>query len=196
MNHRECDRESDDDQARSSTRGSGLIVVVLGAPGTGKTTTLRALSGRLGCPEFELSWMPEFSMRDGERIAYEEDETIAVDALIQVAKTYVRHGHRYVLLSDFRLATVECVRDLLTDVPHLFVVLYSSDEATLTARVLDESRSSGYRDTAEAVALNAQYPHLELPNSFLVDTGEASLEEVVESIVNYLRAGPCRRAEP
>jgi len=192
VNHREQDRHSDDNHARSSTRPSGLIIVILGAPGTGKTTTLRALSARLGCPEFELSWMPEFSMRDGERIAYEEDEAIAVDALIQVAKTYVRHGHRYVLLSDFRLATLARVRELLTDVPHLFVVLHSSDEAALTSRVLDESRSSGYRDTAEAVALNAQYPYLELPNSLLVDTGKASVGVAVESIVKYLHANPCR----
>ncbi len=190
MNHREYDGQSDDNQARSSTRGSGLIIVILGAPGTGKTTTLRALSARLGCPAFELSWMPEFSVRDGERIAYEEDEAIAVDALIQVAKTYVRHGHRYVLLSDFRLATLESVRDLLAGVPHLFVVLHNADETLLTSRVLDESRSSGYRDAAEAVALNAQYPHLGLPDSVLVDTGKASVEEAVEAIVKHLQADP------
>ena len=190
MNHREYYGQRDDSKARSSTRSSGLIIVIIGAPGTGKTTTLRALSARLGCPEFELSWMPEFSMRDGERIAYEQDEAIAVDALIQVAKTYARHGHRHVLLSDFRLATLESVRELLAGVPHLFVVLHNADELLLTSRVLDESRSSGYRDTEEAVALNAQYPHLGLLNSVLVDTGKASVEEAVESIVTHLQADP------
>lgn len=186
MNHREYSGQSDGSQSQSS----GLIIVILGAPGTGKSSTLHALSARLGCPEFELSWMPEFSMRDGERIAYEEDEAIAVDALIQVAKTYVRRGHRYVLLSDFRLATLESVRALLAGVPHLFIVLHNADEPLLTSRVLDESRSSGYRDAEEAVALNAQYPHLGLPNSVLVDTGKASVEQAVGIIVKYLQADP------
>jgi len=189
VNHRECD-EQPDDYARSPTRSSGLIIVTTGAPGTGKTTIQRALSTRLGCPEFELSWMPEFPIRDGERIAYEEDEAIAVDALIQVAKTYLRHGHRYVLLSDLRLATLARVRELLIGVPHLFVVLRISDEALLTSRVLDESRPSGYRDDVEATALNARYPELGLPNSVLVDTGKVSVEEAVESIVRHIRANP------
>jgi hypothetical protein len=169
------------------TCGSGLIIVIIGAPGTGKTTIQRALSLSLGCPQFELSWMPEFLIRDGERIAYEEDEATAVDALIQVAKTYCRHGHRYVLLSDFRLDTLARVGELLADVPYLFVVLHNSDEALLTSRVLDESRTSGYRDTVAAIALNAQYLRLEWPNSFLIDTGNASVEVAAESIVEYLQ---------
>ena len=75
MNHREHDEQPDDD-----ARAPGMIIVTIGALGTGKTTIQRALSAKLGCLEFELSWMPEFPIRDRERIAYEEDEAIALNA--------------------------------------------------------------------------------------------------------------------
>ena len=80
-----------------------MIVPIFGSPGSGKTTLGKAIMKKFGYPFFELSWIPELRTMNGHAISYEEEENIAVCALLNVAKTYCEQGHKIVLVSDFRL---------------------------------------------------------------------------------------------
>ncbi|HNB55085.1 MAG TPA: AAA family ATPase, partial [Anaerolineales bacterium] len=74
-----------------------MILLLLGAPGTGKTTVCQTLTAQYGVPHFEMSWMPEFLRMNGQDIPYAQDEQIAVGALLAVAKVYTEAGHRVVV---------------------------------------------------------------------------------------------------
>lgn len=156
-----------------------MIILILGAPGTGKTTVCRALSERYGTPYFEMSWMPEFLRLNGVRIDYEQDERIAVAALLSVAKAYIAGGHRVVLVSDFRLKTLSSVYAQLKDVPHQVIRLVCSDSDVLSARVLNPDRPSGSRNVEEALCINAAYVAMHVDEHIVLDVAHADVDDIV-----------------
>ncbi|MFN8529684.1 MAG: AAA family ATPase [Anaerolineae bacterium] len=158
-----------------------MIVPVIGAPGTGKTSLLKAITERYGTPHFELSWMPEFMRMNGVRIDYVQDERIAIQALFAVAREYAHSGHRVVFVSDFRLETLDQVEQAALDFQHT-IKLVSSDDAILQTRVLDDTRPSGYRDVKEALEANRKYIAMQSPNSIHIDVAKTPLDEVVRIV--------------
>jgi hypothetical protein len=160
-----------------------MIVPIIGAPGTGKTTLARALSDRYGIPHFEMSWVPEFTRMNGCPIPYEADERVALEALIAVAKVYEAAGHNVVCVSDFRLEVWPLVQALLGEGSYQTVKLICSDPALLSSRVLDPTRSSGFRDAESALRHNAAYTALQIPGAVEIDVAEHSIDNVVQVLV-------------
>ncbi len=156
-----------------------MIVLLVGAPGIGKTTLLQALSARMGCPAFEMSWMPEFLVKNGNAISYEEDERIAADTLLLVGRNYLKHGHRIVLLSDFTLRLLPWLLSSTTPEERLPIKLIIRDDAELTRRVLDPSRSNGYRHWEEALRINRDLQVPLAADEVVCDiTGKTLAEEI------------------
>ena len=166
-----------------------MIVLVLGCPGSGKTTVLRELSRQFGVPHFELSWMPEFRWMNGRRLSYEEDEAVAVRGMVAVAKAYVRSGHGVVFLGDLRLRALDHVFDALGDFPYLVVKLVFEDDADLAARVLDPSRPSGYRDVAAAQKINRDLRAVEIQGGLEINVSADSMSGVVSRIGDAILPG-------
>ena len=173
-----------------------MIVIIVGAPGIGKTTLLEKLGERLGCPYLELSWMPEFREKNGQPIPYEEDEQVAIENLVLIAQNYRRHGHRIVLLSDFRIESLPAVTRLIPPGERLILTLVMTDSAELKRRVLNETRPSGYRNWKYALALNERLRSMPLDHEEKIDITGLSIEETIarleQAIANHLTRN-CRR---
>ena len=159
-----------------------MIIPVIGAPGTGKTTICQELTRLYGTPHFEMSWMPEFLRRNGVEISYVEDERIAVQALICVARVYSDAGHNVVCVSDFRNEVLPLVFESLDAYPHRIVRLYSSVETVLEARMLEPTRPSGYRDVVEAKAANREIMAMDIGGSLDIDIAQFGIEDVLAMI--------------
>lgn len=165
-----------------------MIILVIGAPGTGKTTICQDLSRRYGAPHFEMSWMPEFLRRNGTAISYEEDERTAVQALVGVAKVYSDAGHRAVFVSDFRNEVLPLAFASLDAYPYQVVRLYSSAEAILEQRVMAPARSSGYRDVEAAQAANREIMAMDFGGSLDIDVARYGIEDVLAMIRSRILA--------
>lgn len=162
-----------------------MIVPIFGSPGSGKTTLGNALMKKFSYPFFELSWMPELRLMNGKAISYQDEEKIAVRALLNVAKTYCAHGHKVVLVSDFRLNSFDLVMHCI-GLASPVIKLIASDEAVLCRRIIDNSRPSAYRNVDEALNINREISHQTFENELSIDITKCSLEQEITLVSEFI----------
>ena len=164
-----------------------MIVPIFGSPGCGKTTLGNALMRKFSYPFFELSWMPELRLMNGRAISYQDEEKIAVYALLNVAKTYCAHGHEVVLVSDFRLNSFDLVMHCIGSASPV-VKLVASDEAVLRSRILDNSRPSAYRNIDQALSINREISRQTFDSELSIDVTKYTLEQEIASISEFINS--------
>lgn len=164
-----------------------MIVPIFGCPGSGKSTLGDRLAKNFGYPFFELSWMPEFRIMNGKKISYEEEEKIAVSALLGVAKTYCEYGHKIVLVSDFRLNSLDLVMNSI-GIATPVIKLIASDDDILRTRVINNSRSSFYRNAEEALHLNEKISIANFENQISIDVTKSSLETEIKLVLEFVNS--------
>lgn len=160
------------------------FIFIQGAPGTGKSSLAWALQERLQSPCFEFGWIPEFRVKKNSTISYEEEEELAFENLGLVLKNYVRRGFGNIIVTDLRDPVMRQVPRRFARYNYLLVTLWMDDDDALKARVLDETRSSGYRDWQEALALNREIIRRPLrQNEVRFDSGKMSIDELVQAVL-------------
>ena len=163
------------------------IIIIAGAPGTGKSSLAKLLQERSGAPMFEFGWIPEFRNRPNGLIPYDEEEQISFENLILVSKNYLRHGYRGIILTDLTDRRIEELSRVLSGYDYRIVTLVIDDEQVLKQRVLDPSRSSGYRDWQEAVKINLSNRTRKLhPNEVHLNLTSKNLEQVYTDLLTIL----------
>jgi broad-specificity NMP kinase len=164
------------------------FIFVAGAPGSGKSSVAAALQRKLGTPLFEFGWIPEFRNTGTRIISYEEDESLAFENLGLVLRNYAGHGFRNIIVTDLENKRIEHLGSVFRDFDFVIATLRVIDEAELRRRVLDESRSSGYRDWQESVRINRQLLlRPPFPNECFIDVHTESVEEVADRVLELTR---------
>jgi predicted kinase len=162
------------------------ILFIHGAPGAGKTTIAQALHQRLNSPWFEFGWIPEFRQKGEVTLPYEEEEQLSFENLCLVVRNYLRHGFRNIILTDLRDPVMRQAQRRFARRDWLLVTLWVGDDEVLKQRVLDETRSSGYRDWQEALSLNRTYlSRPQLKNELRIDLTTCPVDTAVDQIIAY-----------
>lgn len=137
------------------SRMSKQVIVIAGAPGSGKSTIAELLQKKLKSPLFEFGWIPEFRRKDlNHEIPYHEEEQMAFESLMLVTKNYTKHGFLNVIITDLADERIKNLHKTLRGIDYLLITLEIHDDHVLKERVLTQSRSSEYRDWNEAVKIN------------------------------------------
>ena len=159
------------------------FIFIHGTPGTGKSSLAWALQAKFQSPCFEFGWIPEFRVKRNSTITYEEEEALAFENLTLVVKNYVRHGFDNIIITDLHDHIIRQLADAFAGYDYILVTLWMDDEEALKARVLDELRSSGYRDWQAAVALNREIARRPLmKNEVRFNSARNSVEQLVVQV--------------
>ncbi len=132
------------------------IIFIAGAPGSGKSSVAKLLQKKLNSPCFEFGWIPEFRNKGDEIVPYEEDEGIAFENLTLVIKNYIKHGFKNIIITDLEDKRIKELHNVFQQENYILFSLIVSDDEVLKSRVLDETRSSGYRDFETAIKINKE----------------------------------------
>lgn len=161
------------------------VIVVAGAPGTGKTTVCRVLAERLASPYLDLGRLRSMHLdRLWQRMSV-ADEAVGFENLLAMVRNYCRHDFRPVLVSDLTEDRVEEIVGVLAGLDVRMVTLVLDDPALHKLRVLDETRDSGYRDWQAALAWNQRTLERPLlPNEQRLTSTHLSVDETVDQVLS------------
>lgn len=163
------------------------IIFLLGAQGSGKTTTARLLKEKLGSPHIDFDWIRGFHLDNKWSDTSEGEEQMSIDNLLYLLKNYIQHDYKNIIVSGFTEQNITRFIEGLKDYKYAVITLVLSDDETLKSRVLTESRDSGFRDFEEAIKFNKKLrDEMKFFNEYKIDNTNQTPEEVISQIENIL----------
>jgi len=162
------------------------IIVVAGAPGTGKSTVCNALRAKLDAPLVELGRLREFHLHRGWTNKSLEEEAMSFENLVTITQNYLRHGYKPVLITDLLEFRVQQIPSVFSDNRFVIVTLICGDDE-LKRRVLEPTRDSGYRDVKRTQEWNAMVKACPLvTNEQRLDTTGQTVVQTVEAVIDLI----------
>jgi adenylate kinase family enzyme len=161
------------------------IIIIAGAPASGKSTIAELLKKELQAPEIDFGNLRDIHLFTPDwSDATDEDEAMTFEHLAFMLDNYLKHGYRNILIHDFKDSRIAQLPDFFKEKNYAMITLTVSDDALLTKRI--QARESGFRDVPKALASNQWHMTRPLfPREHRVDsTGKP--EGVVEEILKLL----------
>jgi len=160
------------------------VILLIGAPGCGKSTVAAQLHERLKCPWFEFGWIPEFrNLNPHLELSYEDEERLSLENLLLVTDNYLRHGFETVVLTDIRWEFTAELKQHFGDRLQL-VALYCDDDETIRRRVLTRDNGNEYRNTDAACEINARIrAEMHALGALCIPCDRLTPDEIAERII-------------
>ncbi len=163
------------------------IVVISGAPGSGKTTITRLLHQHFQSVMIEIGWLRQYHLDPAWLKASPREEAMSFENLVFILRNYLKHDYDYILVNDLEDHRIQQISSLFEPDQFIIISLIIRDDEVLKRRVLDTDRDSGYRDHRTAIASN--HALIERPlliNEHRFDNTNLDPEEACRQIINLI----------
>jgi len=164
------------------------IIIIHGAPGSGKSTTAKLLHERLRSPWFEFGWIPEFrNLNPHTEISWEQEAEISFENLVLVVKNYIRHGFKNIIITDINFdSQIICLPDVFSGFEYRLFTLYATDD-TLKSRILSRNNGNTFKDWESSIKSNKLLTTRPLlQNESRICTEHINAMEVANKIIKEL----------
>lgn len=163
------------------------IIVVGGAPGSGKTTVTRMLHKNYESVMIDLGWLRMFHLDPEWKRQSEQEEGMAFENLIFIVRNYVKHGYTHIFVNDLLDHRIQQIPSLFDSNQFMIVTITVNDVVEHKKRVLNPERDSGYRDYEKAIAWNKSIGERPLvENEVLIDSSNLTAEETAKQIQDLI----------
>lgn len=165
------------------------FIFILGAQGAGKTTIARLLKEKLDSVHIDFDWIRGFHLNGTWTNTSDVEEKMSIENLIFLLRNYEKHGYKNVIVGGFTDKAIERILAEFEGYKYIVISLYLTDDEVLKARVLTESRDSGFRDFEESIKFNKRLrDELSFPNEKKIDSTHQTPEETANQIVEIVNA--------
>lgn len=163
------------------------LIIIGGAPGSGKTTISKLLHERFQSVMFDFGWLRQFHLDPEWRNASPAEEEMSFENLVFILRNYLKHGYSPILLNDLQDQRIQSIPRLFAPDEYMIVTLVLRDDKVLKTRVLEPERDSGYRDFEAAIAWNRGLLDRALvPNEVQIDNTALGPEEASQQIIDLI----------
>ncbi len=160
------------------------LIIIAGAPGSGKSTVSRLLNEKLGSVWIDFGKLREFHLDMEWKNASEAEEQMTFENLVSIINNYIKHGYKNIIVDDLKDFRVEELHQLFRD---SVVVSLFADDSKIEKRIT--SRNEGWKDVEKAVKWNQDIKsQTESEGGYKIDNTSLSPEDTVEKILNILNS--------
>jgi len=165
------------------------LIVVHGAPGNGKTTVSKKLHEILRSPWFEFGWIPEFAnINPHTKILPRLEEQIAFENLVLVAKNYMRHGFKNIILSDLQDVRMLDIHGNFAEHSYIIVTLFSESDDVIKTRILGRDNGNDYKNFEQSIGINKLVKNRNpLPNEYRIRSDNQSVDDIVAQVLEIIK---------
>jgi dephospho-CoA kinase len=163
------------------------IIVISGAPGSGKTTIVLLLKEKLQSPYIDFGWLREFHLDREWKNASENEEKMSFENLVSILNNYIKNGYKNVIVTDLTDSKVQDIPKIFEKNDYIIFSLTIATDAELQKRVLGE-RDSGFKNVEAAIRWNNDLKRRQLlPNEYKIDNSHNDPKRTVEEILELLQ---------
>jgi dephospho-CoA kinase len=130
------------------------LIVIAGAPGSGKTTVADLLHARLRSPYIDFGVIREFHLDRDWLDESPQEEQMSFENLVYIIKNYIRNGYKNILVTDLQDFRVRQIPELFAEYNYLIATMVIKNDTELALRI--RNRNDGWRDVPRAVDWNNQ----------------------------------------
>ena len=172
--------------------GKGRIVILTGAPGTGKTTVadrLAEISEASRTVHMHTDDFYHYLRKGGlspEQPGAEEQNRVVIDAILAAAKCYAAGGYETIVDGIIGPWFLEPWQRVAGEYEIHYVILWASRKETM-ARAIGRAKLDRETNGRLVETMWGQFSGLEAYETYVVDTTDRTVEEVVAAVKERIR---------
>ncbi len=162
------------------------LIILSGAPGSGKSTIGELLREKQGFPLIDFGWLRQGHLDDKWSNATPEEEQMAFENLVFVIKNYMHHRYKNIIVTDLRDDKVTTLAETFKEKNYIIVSLIIVDDKELKKRILGE-RDSGFKNVEAAIEWNKSLKSRPtLPNEYKIDNTHNDPAKTIKEILELV----------
>ena len=99
------------------------IIIIAGAPGSGKTTVLNLISKKLTRPRIDFGILRQFHLDKDWKNANSKEELMAFQNLVFIIKNYLKNKHIYIMIEDLKYDKVIDLMKIFSRTKIILIIL-------------------------------------------------------------------------